>query len=145
MAEQPIDISTIPIFCINMDKRKDRWEWFSSQPGFKHLPTLQRFSAVDGKSLDLLHDPRISMRTKNNVSKDFRRSHDEIDSAGAIGASLSHSTIWTTFLQEYPDKPYCLILEDDSNLPANIVDLVKEKFPMLGGAVDQIFSAGNKD
>ena len=28
---------------------------------------------------------------------------------------------------------------------ATIAGFVKEKFPMLGGAVDQIFSAGNKD
>lgn len=26
-----------------------------------------------------------------------------------------------------------------------IAGFVKEKFPMLGGAVDQIFAAGNKD
>ena len=26
-----------------------------------------------------------------------------------------------------------------------IAGFIKEKFPMLGGAVDQIFSAGNKD
>lgn len=26
-----------------------------------------------------------------------------------------------------------------------IADFVKEKFPMLGGAVDNIFGAGNKD
>jgi hypothetical protein len=26
-----------------------------------------------------------------------------------------------------------------------IADFVKEKFPMLGGAVDQIFAAGSKD
>ena len=26
-----------------------------------------------------------------------------------------------------------------------IADFVKEKFPMLGGAVDNIFSAGSKD
>jgi len=28
---------------------------------------------------------------------------------------------------------------------ATIADFVKEKFPMLGGAVDQIFSAGSKE
>jgi hypothetical protein len=28
---------------------------------------------------------------------------------------------------------------------ASIANFVKEKFPMLGGAVDQIFAAGNKD
>lgn len=28
---------------------------------------------------------------------------------------------------------------------ATIAAFVKEKFPMLGGAVDQIFSAGNKE
>lgn len=26
-----------------------------------------------------------------------------------------------------------------------IADFVKERFPMLGGAVDQIFAAGNKE
>ena len=28
---------------------------------------------------------------------------------------------------------------------ATIADFVKERFPMLGGAVDQIFAAGNKE
>jgi len=127
MKGYPIDIREIPIFCINMDRRKDRWEWFESQPGVKHLPHLERFSAVDGKTIDILHDPRISMRTKNNVLNDTRRSHDEIENSGAIGASLSHSSIWKKFLEEHPEKEYCLVFEDDSNVPADIVQLLLQK------------------
>jgi GR25 family glycosyltransferase involved in LPS biosynthesis len=122
-----LDIRTMPAFCINMDKRVDRWEWFQSQPGFKHLPNIQRFSAVDGSKLDSLHDPRISVRTKYNLKHDMRRSHDEIDTIGAVGASLSHSTIWKTFLEQYPEQPYCIVFEDDSNLPSNVVELVELK------------------
>jgi len=35
--------------------------------------------------------------------------------------------------------------EQASQAVNTIAAFVKEKFPMLGGAVDQIFSAGNKE
>jgi hypothetical protein len=42
-------------------------------------------------------------------------------------------------------KEASLTPEQAQQAIATIADFVKEKFPMLGGAVDQIFSAGNKD
>jgi hypothetical protein len=42
-------------------------------------------------------------------------------------------------------KEAALTPEQAQQAIATIAGFVKEKFPMLGGAVDQIFSAGNKD
>jgi hypothetical protein len=42
-------------------------------------------------------------------------------------------------------KEASLTPEQAQQAIVTIAGFVKEKFPMLGGAVDQIFSAGNKD
>lgn len=54
----------------------------------------------------------------------------------------------TTYMNELVDR-----LINEANLNADqaqkaiqtIADFVKERFPMLGGAVDQIFAVGNKE
>jgi len=42
-------------------------------------------------------------------------------------------------------KEAALTPEQAQQAIATIAGFVKEKFPMLGGSVDQIFSTGNKD
>jgi|LauGreDrversion4_2_1035121.scaffolds.fasta_scaffold128519_2 GR25 family glycosyltransferase involved in LPS biosynthesis len=115
-------MSTIPIYCINLDSRKDRWARFISQPAIRELQTVsadkyqfQRFSAVYGKEIDIQNDKRISVRTKRNILFQKRRSHEDMDSAGAVGCYLSHAKIWEQFLNT--NAPYCIVLEDDAVIP----------------------------
>ena len=120
-----IDITEIPVFCINLDKRPDRWQLFRSQPGVKEIPNLKRLAAVDGETVSI-KDERIGMISRSNILNKVRRRHDEIDTMGAVGASLSHSTIWKIFLEQYPHKEYCLVFEDDCIVPEHLGIAIKE-------------------
>ena len=107
-----LDIRSCPTLVINLDRRKDRWEEFSKQPTLKEFSDLKRFSAVDGSSLDVLTDTRISPHTRFNIAKKYRRSDYEINTPGAIGASLSHITCWKTLLDSKAE--YLVVFEDDT-------------------------------
>lgn len=106
------DIRTYPAYVINLDRRPDRWRDFRAQPTFSQFKELQRFSAVDGSKLNPHTDSRISLHTRLNILRNYRRSHFEINTLGAIGASLSHIGIWKAFLQT--SAPYCVVFEDDT-------------------------------
>lgn len=119
----PIDIRAIPVFCINLDKRPERFKKFSSQPGAKALLTnIQRFSAIDGAIIDPLKSDKIALQTKYNILHKTRRAHGEINTLGAIGCSLSHYGVWQKFLEGKAD--YCLVLEDDADVPVDLREQV---------------------
>jgi len=112
-------INTIPAFCITLERRVDRWKRFQDQPGIKGLP-LKRFLAVDGKTLDVKTDKRIATLAKRNILIKSRRSHEEIDSIGAVGCSLSHIAIWEWMVTN--NQELCLIFEDDAVVPPNFIE-----------------------
>lgn len=116
-----IDINKIPIYCINLDKRPERYRAFARQPGVQSL-TIKRFSAVDGSKISL-NSPDISNQTKYNILHKTRRSHSQIDTLGAIGCSLSHYSIWKEFLRS--DHEYCFVLEDDALVPVGLANQIK--------------------
>ena len=86
-------IESIPAFCITLERRMDRWKRFQDQSGIDRLP-VKRFIGVDGKTLDISTDNRVSTFTKRNIVTKSRRSHEELDSAGGVGCALSHIAVW---------------------------------------------------
>ena len=116
-----MDIRKIPVFCINLDRRPERYDLFSKQRGINEL-NIQRVSAVDGAAINPVKSPYISNQTKINILHNTRRSHGEIDTIGAIGCSLSHYSVWKKFLES--DAPHCLVLEDDAQIKSGLADLV---------------------
>jgi len=119
----PIDIRTIPVFCINLDKRPERFKKFSVQPGAKAiLAYTERFPAIDGATIDPLKSDKIALQTKYNILHKTRRSHGEINTLGAIGCSLSHYGVWQKFLAGKAN--YCLVLEDDADVPVDLREQV---------------------
>jgi GR25 family glycosyltransferase involved in LPS biosynthesis len=125
-----IDIKKIPIYCINLDKRLGRYTFFMRQEGCKEL-NIRRYPAVDGSLLKIIDNPDISYQTQYNILNKTRRSHGEIDTAGAIGCSLSHYNIWKEFLKT--DAQHCLVLEDDAKIPVGLSDTINEVSPLNGG------------
>lgn len=123
---------SFPIVCINLDRRPDRWKHFSTQPG---LPpsSLQRFQAVDGTTLSIAKDPRISLETRLRIQAKKRRAHGEINTPGAIGCSLSHYNVWTSKLT---DSPFTLICEDDTILTPFFLKLVETFLPTIPESAD---------
>ena len=123
------DIRTYPTFVVNLDRRPDRWKNFSAQPTVVEFPQLKRFSAVDGSKLDVLNDKRISPFTRQNIMRKYRRSDYEINTPGAIGATLSHSTIWREFLKGSAE--YVVVFEDDTMIRPKDLVLIQKLIPTL--------------
>lgn len=74
-----------PIYCINLQNRIDRKQHTKEQFVKLNIP------------LDSVTYPHFT--------KD--------PSGGAFGCFRSHMFVWKDFLEKHPDKPYCLVLEDD--------------------------------
>lgn len=118
------DLTDTRVYYINLDNRTDRKKQFEAQNALVAMPPVQRISGVHGLSVDIKNDKRIGINTKVHVITEFRRSHYEIHSRGAIGSSLSHYKVWQEFLKT--DADYALVMEDDANLPATFALQVRD-------------------
>ena len=117
------------IYCINLKSRADRWERFFQQPGFQELIQKypwERFDAIDGKTIDIEKDTRVSLRTRRNIMYKKRRDHEDLDSAGGVGCYLSHYTVWTKIIAQ-PEE-YGLVFEDDALIPLGFVQQLETAF-----------------
>ena len=106
----------IPMVCISLERRKDRWGRFqllakAAGVHVEHLPAIdaQTFGAAPHKH------SAISLTTAHNVYYGRRRSHYEIDKAGAIGCSLSHFAAWAKLRAS--GAPAIVVFEDDAVIP----------------------------
>jgi GR25 family glycosyltransferase involved in LPS biosynthesis len=124
-----INIFNVPAYFINMQERPDRCKRFMDQPAVASLKKLRRCVAVNGKKLKYKTDRRISLRTRLNIFRNYRRSHYEIATLGAIGASLSHIDIWKRFLAT--GARVALVFEDDAILTEAILNQINTLIPTL--------------
>jgi GR25 family glycosyltransferase involved in LPS biosynthesis len=124
-----IDIFNIPTYVVSMKERADRWKRFTDQPAVAMLKRMKRSIAVNGKKLDPLNDRRISVRTRLNIFRNYRRSHHEIATMGAVGCSLSHIEIWKKFLNS--GAKYCLVMEDDALITETSLTAINKLIPEL--------------
>jgi len=136
---------TIRTVCINLDRRPDRWANVLKQPEVKNLPHLSRFPAVDGSTLKVDTDPRISTLARYNIKHRTRRSHDMLDGIGGVGCALSHIALWKQLVDS--DQNVMLILEDDLTIPDGMWSTVQQLFrntPSLKDSTSwDIWSLGN--
>jgi glycosyl transferase family 25 len=116
-------VDSVPSMCITLERRPDRWRRFQDQSGINGLD-LKKFNGVDGKTLDIKNDERISLYTKRNILSKSRRSHEELDSAGGVGCALSHIAIWQWMVDN--NKEVCIIFEDDAIIPPNFTERVNK-------------------
>lgn len=82
------------------------------QEGVKEFTNLTRSDAFNGRKMDFKRDRRISVGTRLRIYRNYRRSHYEIATLGAIGATVSHVNIWKKFLESGKDE--CIVMEDDA-------------------------------
>jgi len=115
---------TIPKYVINLDRRHDRWNTFQTGTGVESLSNLRRWSATDGKTINIETDNRVSLFTKYNIMKGKRRSHMELNTKGGVGCYISHSEVWKNFLEK-SDTEVGLILEDDAIINADTLENIK--------------------
>jgi len=118
------DLTDTKLYYINLDNRPDRRKMFEGQPALAAMPPVERISAIHGLSVDIKKDKRVGMNARVQVVTEYRRSHYEIHSRGAIGASLSHLKVWQAFLKS--GAKYALIMEDDAQLPPTFAMMVRD-------------------
>jgi GR25 family glycosyltransferase involved in LPS biosynthesis len=124
-----INIFNVPTYVVNMKERTDRWKRFTDQPAVHMLKRMKQSNAVNGKKLDPINNRSISVRTRLNIFRNYRRSHHEIATMGAVGCSLSHIEIWTKFLKTGAN--YCLVMEDDAIITETSLNGINELIPKL--------------
>lgn len=112
-------INSVPAFCITLERRTDRWKRFQDQPGIQGLQ-LKRFVGVDGKTLDIKTDSRVTTLTKRNILTKSRRAHEELDSIGGVGCALSHIAVWQWMVDT--NQEVCIVFEDDAVVPPNFIE-----------------------
>jgi GR25 family glycosyltransferase involved in LPS biosynthesis len=122
----PLNTFFDKIYCINLDKRRDRWAQASSEFK-KYNLVVERISAIDGS--------RINMSgIKMNVLKNIAR-------AGAVGCSLSHINV----IKRAKEKGYSkiLILEDDVVFEENFIERFTNEIKHLPENWDMFYLSGN--
>ena len=148
-------INNIPAFCITLERRSDRWKRFQDQSGIEQI-NVKRFIGVDGKTININTDDRVSTLTKRNIITKSRRSHEELDSIGGVGCALSHIAVWQWMVDQ--NQEMCLVFEDDAIVSPNFVTKSNEiiqkssilKDPkhwdiwLLGGTWDDLSSIPNE-
>lgn len=121
---QTLDIFHTPVYVINLKKRADRWKLFMEQdPGVRALQ-IHRVDAVNGKALNYLTDKRIAPYTRLNIMRNDRRTHREVATLGAVGASISHAKVWQRIVDS--GAPYAVIMEDDARLTMDQLQKINE-------------------
>jgi glycosyl transferase family 25 len=123
-----MNVEDIQMVCISLDRRPDRWAAFKEGADAAGINVI-RLPAVDAKEFDAVKHEAVSVLTAHNIKNKVRRAHYEIDTAGAVGASLSHFKAW-----EYLSKstaPAIIIFEDDAVIPPNF-------WPRLEKLVDEL-------
>ena len=102
-------------YCISLERRPDRWNAFLAQKGVLEFPVVLRVPAVDGGTVDIWSDDRVSLLARRNIATGERRDHSELNTRGAIGCYLSHLEIWKRVLGE--GRSYAIVFEDDAQVP----------------------------
>jgi glycosyl transferase family 25 len=110
-------LSDVPIVCISLARRPDRWATIQADAGVADL-VVGRLDAVDAATFVAHKHPDITLGVAHNIFFGKRRGVHEIDSAGAVGCSLSHFKAWQQLLDS--SAPAMIIFEDDLEIPADL-------------------------
>jgi len=129
MAADATDFTSIPVYVINLPERKDRWKRFSMQEGINQFKHLSRADAFNGRKMNFRRDRRISIATRLRIYRNYRRSHYEIATLGAIGATVSHTNIWKRFLESGMER--CIVMEDDAIWSTENIQKASELYKSL--------------
>jgi glycosyl transferase family 25 len=120
-------IENTDIFVINLDKDKDRWDYYKNL----NISSIKinRFDGIYGKDLDRNNLIESGVLSEKNILKD-----------GQLGCALSHMNLWNDSVK-YPGK-YLLVLEDDAILEKDIYKKINDLEDYLPETWDVIFLGG---
>lgn len=123
-AEQAFNANAV--YCINLDRRPERWQRARRAIDEAGFPSVQRFSAVDGASIGF-DDPRLSVRLAAIVQKTHMAPLGV--KRGVIGCYLSHLALWQQIFEQNLER--CIIFEDDvkfmSDFPQKLTSCLSQR------------------
>ena len=112
--KQGLSLDAIDVYLINLDRNKERLEFFIEQYMMSDLRTKQfnRLTAVDGKKIDIKEyiSPRAFTEIKGIEKTGYRTKHYQL-TRGAIGCYLSHLMAYEIIAKA--QNEFGLIFEDD--------------------------------
>ena len=118
----PINSFFTKIFCINLDRRPERWE--RSQTEFaKHGLTVERFAAIDGKDIQAVTNGKQRIN------------------GAEIGCSLSHKRILEMIVENGWEQ--VLIHEDDVEFVENFNERFEEAIKHVPPTWEILYLGGN--
>lgn len=124
-----MDIRSLPVYAINLAERRDRWKRFTNSAAIHEFKNVRKVAAVNGRTLDGSQESKVSIHTRYNILRNYRRSHYEIATMGAIGASMSHIQCWKEFVAS--GEPLCIIMEDDAMWTPELVERANTLYASL--------------
>jgi GR25 family glycosyltransferase involved in LPS biosynthesis len=110
------------IYCINLDRRKDRWNTICLPQFIKLNLQVERVSAVDGVLIDLPCDCSPQLR-------------------GRIGCAMSHLKVLRLAQQDHLER--ILILEDDVSFADDFIPMSSRLITHVPADWDMIFLGAN--
>jgi GR25 family glycosyltransferase involved in LPS biosynthesis len=103
-------MTNYPIYCINLEHRKDR-----------KIHSLNQF-----KKIGLSHDKIIYLHFIKDIN------------GGVYGCFDSHIKVWNDFFKKYPNQKYALIFEDDFVFINNSESIIKNADEFINNNYDNI-------
>lgn len=103
-------------YVVNLDRSPDRLKRISGQLKNADIDFF-RFAAVDGSTLDWRSPAILDVQS-------YHRHHGKEPTAGEVGCFASHVGVMRAFLEG--NHAYCLVLEDDAIVPADLRKVVEE-------------------
>jgi len=115
-------------YVINLLENDDRREnfikaWNNRSPKIEVIEAIDTRLGWWKKYKNFMSENAIKQMKQTTTNK-FRETHADL-TPGAIGCYLSHLKCWEKFLQSKKGD-YCLVLEDDSSLPNNLLPMVNK-------------------
>lgn len=118
------------VYCINLDKRKDRW--LEIQEEFqKNEIEVERFSAIEGNPMGWKHVLEDQGKLNHIKKQSF---------IGAAGCMASHVNLWKTAKKNGYDN--ILIVEDDCIFRENLQQLFSQRISEVPNNWDLLYFGG---
>lgn len=110
-------IPKLKTLLINLDRSPQRLQLMQQRLEKTRL-SWQRVPAVEGKFLNIVEDPRVSLSC-------YRKRHGKVLNPAEVGCYLSHIKALETFLAD-PAANFALILEDDIDFAADFTHVLHD-------------------
>jgi len=127
--------------CINLKRRPDRWQAFTSQAFVPRK--VQRFNAIDGNTLLTVseEDCQVEWDATNNAKYDshIQPPFNKICTMGEVGCTLSHVALWKELVSKFKcngdsydnRSEAMLILEDDAIFHPSFLTSFAEMYKLV--------------